>query len=104
MHGFFDLKEGQSEAVFAEAYRAFADHLIERQLITASRVMRRSPNDNYDSTPPQTKYYVSMDFVDLAQSEECWDYIESHEAASTQLHRAVYARIESYSFFLSEDI
>ena len=104
MHGHFDLKAGQSEAVFADAYDKFAAHLIERELIIASRAMRRRPDPNYDSSPPETAYYISMDFVDMVQAQACWDYIEDAESASTKLHRNVYGRIESYSFFLSEDL
>ena len=104
MHGFFDLKANQSEAAFADAYNQFATHLIEHQLIIASRAMRRRPDPNYDSSPPKTKYYISMDFTDMVQAQACWDYIEDAATTSTKLHRNVYGRIESYSFFLSEDL
>ena len=66
--------------------------------------MRRSPSENYDSSPPATKYYVSMDFTDLAQAQACWDVIEGLEEPSARLHRLVFAKIKTYSFFLSEDI
>lgn len=104
MHGLFDLKPNQSETAFATAYDAFADHLIEQQLIIASRAMRRRLDPNYDSSPPSTKYYISMDFVDMAQAQACWDYIEDAAVASTKLHRNVYGRIQNYAFFLSEDL
>jgi len=104
MHGFFDLKANRSEADFAEAYEKFAAHLLERKLIVASRAMRRKPDANYDSSPPDTKYTISMDFRDMAQAQECWDYIEDSGTASTELHRDVYSQIRSYSFFLSEDL
>lgn len=104
MHGFFDLKADQSEAEFADAYDQFATHLLERKLIIASRAMRRKPDANYDSSPPETKYTISMDFTDMAQARECWDYIEDGATASIELHRNVYSRIKSYSFFLSEDL
>lgn len=104
MHGFFDLKEGQSEAAFAQAYEAFAAHLLLQKLIVASRTMRRRPDANYDSSPPETKYYINMDFIDMEQAQACWDYIEDEATASTKLHRNVYGRIKDYAFFLSEDI
>lgn len=104
MHGFFDLKEGQAESEFAIAYDKFASHLIEQKLIVSSRSMRRRPDSNYDSSPPETKYYISMDFVDMAQAQACWDYIEDSAKASAMLHRHVYARIKDYAFFLSEDL
>ena len=104
MHGFFDLKDNQIEADFARAYDNFAAHLLEQQLIVASRSMRRRPDPNYDSSPPETKYYISMDFVDMAQAQACWDYIEDDAVMSTKLHRNVYGRIKDYAFFLSEDL
>ena len=104
MHGFFDLKSNQSEAAFAVAYNKFAEHLIEQGLIVASRAMRHRPDPNYDSNPPATKYYISMDFTDMVQAQACWDYIESSTAQKTKLHHNVYGRIENYAFFLSEDI
>ena len=104
MHGFFDLKASQSEATFADAYAQFAAHLIENGMIVASRSMRRRPDPNYDSSPPDTNYYISMDFTDMVQAQACWDYIEDGTAASTKLHRNVFGRIESYSFFLSESL
>ena len=104
MHGFFDLKSAESEAAFKAAYNAFGDYLIECDLITAHKAMRRSYDDNYDSSPPETKYYVSMDFVDLDQSRNCWDFIEKHDETSARLHRSVFSKIKDYSFFLSEDL
>lgn len=104
MHGFFDLKENQSEAEFARVYNDFAAHLIEQGMIIASRAMRRRPDPNYDSSPPETEFYISMDFDDMAQAQACWDYIEERATLSTQLHSNVYGRIQNYSFFLSEDL
>ena len=104
MHGFFDLKSNIDEAEFKRAYDAFGDYLIGCKLITDHKAMRRSYDDNYDSSPPHTKYYVSMDFIDLDQSQNCWDFIEKHDETSAKLHRSVFSKIKNYSFFLSEDI
>ena len=104
MHGFFDLKPNQDEQTFKAVYDRFGDFLIKEKLITAHKTQRRSYDDNYDSSPPETKYYVSMDFVDLKQSQDCWAFIEQHSPESAKLHRDVFARITNYAFFLSEDI
>ena len=106
MHGFFDLKQADREAelAFKLAFDEFGDYLQKCHLITSYKAMRRSPNDNYDSRPPETTYYISMDFVDLAQTEACWDFIEEHDQTSARLHRNVFSKISDYSFFLSEDI
>ena len=104
MHGLFDLKENCTEAKFAKAYNNFAQHLIKQEMIVSSRVMRRRPDANYDSSPPETRFHITMDFVDGGQAAACWDYIENNREASHLLHRTVYAQIERYQFYLSEDI
>ncbi len=106
MHGFFDLKQSdhETEWAFKVAFDEFGQYLKTCNLITSYNVMRRSPNENYDSRPPESKYYVSMDFVNLVQTQECWDFIEEHDQTSARLHRNVFSRIKDYSFFLSEDI
>jgi len=65
MHGFFDLKEEQSETEFTHIYNDFAAHLIEQRMIISSWAMRRCPDPNYDSSPLETKSYISMDFIDI---------------------------------------
>ncbi|MEM9774393.1 MAG: DUF6614 family protein [Chloroflexota bacterium] len=104
MHGFFDLHEGNDESEFKKTYQAFGDYLIENNLITGHKVMRRSYHAGYDSGAPETRFYVSMDFIDLEQANACWDYIEERQMNSHVLHRNVYAQIRNASFFLSEDI
>ena len=104
MHGLFDLKSGCREDRFAAAYRRFAIHLVEAKLIVSWRMMRRRPDPNYDSSPPATGFHVTIDFADYAQAEACWEHIEHNREASHLLHRGVYAQIENYRFYLSEDI
>ena len=104
MHGFFDLKEGTDEADFKVAYDKFGDYLIESHMITGYKAMRRSYHHGYDSKAPETRFYISMDFADLAQANGCWDFIEERRADSHGLHVDVYAQITNASFFLSEDI
>jgi hypothetical protein len=104
MHGFFNLKNTTSELELKIAFDEFGNHLKNRQLITSFRFMRRSPDENYDSNPPPTMYYINMDFVDLAHAQKCWDYIEANKRQSTRLHQTVYSKIDDYSFFLSEDV
>ena len=104
MHGFFDLKDVDSEVTFKRVFDDFAEHLQECQLITSYKVMRRRPDVNYDSNPPSTTCYICMDFVDMAHTQKCWDYIEKNDAVSGLLHRHVYSKITNYSFFLSEEM
>ncbi|MEM8857531.1 MAG: DUF6614 family protein [Chloroflexota bacterium] len=104
MHGFFDLKNDSTEVEFKKAYDAFGDYLAEQDLLIDYKVMRRSYHPGYDSGAPETRLYVSMDFTDLVQANDCWDFIENRHGDSFRAHRDVYARIKNASFFLSEDI
>lgn len=104
MHGLFDLKDNCTEAKFVKAYNHFAQYLIEQNLIVSSRAMRRRPDANYDSSPPESGFHITMDFVDGAQASACWDHIENNKEVSHLLHRAVYAQIQRYQFYLTEDI
>ncbi len=104
MHGFFDLKDETSEPEFQRALDDFVSHLKECELISSHKVMRRSPNENYDSNRPSTKYNIGMDFENLVNAQECWHYIERNEGVCALLHSQVHSKIRDYSFFLAEDI
>ena len=104
MHGFFDLMDETSELEFQKAFDDFVSHLKECELISSHKVMRRSPNENYDSNPILTKYYIGMDFENMANAQECWDHIERTEGVSALLHSQVHSKIRDYSFFVAEDI
>jgi len=104
MHGFFDLMDETSELEFQKAFDDFLSHLKEYELISKYKVIRRSPNKNYDSNPPSTKYYIGMDFENLAQAQECWHCFERNEGGCALLHSQVQSRIRDYSVFLTEDI
>lgn len=104
MHGLFDLVDETSELEFRNAFDDFGSHLKEYELISKHKVMRRSPSKNYDSNPPSTKYYIAMDFENMAQAQECWQRFERNEGGSDLLHNLVQSKIKGYSFFLTEDI
>ena len=104
MHGFFDLRDESAEVEYKTDYEKFGAHLIEQELITGFRVMRRSYHAGYDSGAPDTRFYISMDFLDLVQANRCWDYIEARPQPSHKFHAKVYAQIKNATFFLSEDI
>jgi hypothetical protein len=104
MHGFFDLQDEPSEPEIQRAFDDFVSHLNECELISSHKVMRRSPNENYDSNRPSTKYYIGMDFEHLANAQECWHYIERNEGVCALHHIQVHSKIRDYSFFLAEDI
>ena len=104
MHGLFDLVQPGGEAEFRSAFDRFAEHLFEQRLIVSWRFMRRLPHYGYDSTPPSTRFHVSMDFDSELTAQQCWDYVEQDLPPVRELHRAVNSRVTREVFFLCEDV
>ena len=104
MHGLFDLVRSDGEAEFKAAFDRFAEHLCEQGLIRSWRFMRRLPHYGYDSTPPATRFHVSMDFDSRETAQRCWDYVEQDLPPVQRLHRAVNTSVTREVFFLCEDV
>ncbi|MEM7430526.1 MAG: DUF6614 family protein [Pseudomonadota bacterium] len=103
MHGLFDLVDGVTEAEFDQAYDAFSEHLIGSGLMVSSRFMHHQDHDGYNSNPPKTQHYVTAEFVDMQQAQDCWDAIEEYQEPLHELHLAVNEKIHNYRFFLTRD-
>lgn len=68
------------------------------------RFMQRQAHDGYNSRPPSTRFYVSMEFMDMDYAQRCWDYIEAKDEPIDSLHTAVFSKIQNFRFFLSTDV
>lgn len=104
MHGLFDIKDGIDEAAFHAAFAAFGEHLKERGLATSWRMMRRQEHAGYDNGPPQTRYYLSVEFEDTGQSGRCWSYVEEDAEPLRSLHRNMNSKVHNARFFLCSDV
>lgn len=104
MHGLFDLKEKYNEHEFKQAVDNFAAHLQQMNMLSAWRFMRRTPHPGYDARPPAKNFYVSVEFIDLPQSQECWAYVENNQEPLRSFHRAVNSKVKNTIFFLCEDV
>jgi hypothetical protein len=102
LHSTFDLHSSGAE--FKQAFDSFGKHLRDQDLVISWRFQQRHPHPGYDSTPPETDYYVSLDFRDMDQAEACWTHIEDHIAPGDRIHREVYSKIRDYTFWLTEDV
>ncbi|MBT8080040.1 MAG: hypothetical protein KJO31_15790 [Gammaproteobacteria bacterium] len=104
MHSTFNLTPGTSETEFRRAFDAFCEHLLGRKLMVGWRVMRRVEHDGYNADEPAGHYYLLTEFMDQAQAQACWDYVEADGPPIRGLHRAVREKTTDTSFFLASDI
>lgn len=104
MHGLFDLIDGEQEEKFRQSFDQFSEHLIGHRIMTSGRFMRHQKHDGYNARAPSTQYYVSVEFADMHQAEECWALIEAADEPLKSLHNAVFSTIENTVFFLSTDV
>ncbi len=104
MHGLFDLNEGVDESDFRRVFDLFSEYLKSIDMVVCWRFMRHQEHDGYNSGEPATKYYVSMEFSDMNQAEQCWDIIEDNSEPLHSLHTDVFSKIQDYRFFLSTDV
>ena len=104
MHGLFDLKPGIDLQDYRNALEAFCRHLQAQGYVAGWSLMRRSPHPGYDRNPPETAYYVSIDFPDRAQAENCYRYVAANEEPLRSLHRTMNAKVvpTTTRFFLFE--
>jgi hypothetical protein len=104
MHGLFDLKDGEQEEEFRQSFDQFSEYLIDLRMVVSGRFMRHQEHDGYNARAPLTQYYVSVEFADMHQAEECWALIEAAAEPLKSLHNAVFSTIENTVFFLSTDV
>lgn len=104
LHGLFELKDGCYETGFQPAFDAFSGYLRQRDLLVSWRLMRRVRHDGYDRNPPATPYYVSLEFLDMAQAKSCWAYVEEGKEPLSSLHRAMNSQVRNTTFFLCSDV
>ena len=104
MHGMFDLKDNVKEGEFRHSFDLFSEHLNAIEMTRTCRFMRHQAHDGYNARPPSTKYYVAVEFLDIAKAEQCWDYIQENNEPIKSLHTAVFSKIQNSRFFLTSDI
>jgi len=103
MHGLFDLKDGVQEDTFRHSFVEFSEHLLEIRRLASYRFMRHQAHEGFNTREPSAQYYVSMEFLDMNQAEECWALIEDSSEPLKSLHDAVISKVVNFEFFLSSD-
>jgi hypothetical protein len=106
LHGLFDLREGEAETEFKQAFHAFVDHLQDKGFVVRRRLMRREPHEGFESGRPAQRYYTAIEFPDLVVEQACYEYVAADEEPVRSLHRAMNSKVEpsSTSFFLCSDV
>ena len=89
MHGVFDLKPGIAADAYGDAFVAFSRHLKDQGYVTDWRFMRRAPHPGYERGPPETHFYVGIDFPDRAAAEACYRYVAADAEPLRTLHRTM---------------
>ena len=104
LYGVFEVAEGSREADFLAAFVALRDHLLDVDLITGGRMLRRTPHENYESDPPRLSHVVELDFATDQMAEACWDYIQDPGSAGRPIHHAMIILMGEYRFALYESV
>ena len=103
MHGLFDLNDGVKEGEFRQSFEALSEHLKDVRMAIGSRFMRHQAHEGYNARPPLTRYYISIEFSDMVQAQQCWDYVQEGREPLKSLHGAVFSTVSNTTFFLSSD-
>jgi hypothetical protein len=104
MHGLFDLKPGITAEAYGAAFEAFCRHLKDQGYVTDWRFMRRAPHPGYDRNPPESGFYVGIDFPDRETADECYRYVAADAEPLRTLHRTMNSKVvpTTTCFFLFE--
>ena len=103
LQSFFDLHDHCSPEKFNDAINALSAHLVERKLLLSHQFMERQAHDGYNADAPDSRYYHAMKFVDMAQAEQCWSYIEEDSEPVNTLHGVIKTSVTNTSFSLYRD-
>jgi len=99
-HGWFDLKEGESDVGFADALGAYLGHLKGQGLIAGWRLTRRT----LGLGPPQLpEFNVVIEVESLSQLDGALNRVASRADPIEGLHHAVNSRVRNLFFALHRD-
>jgi len=99
-HIWFNLKDGVRDLDFAEAARAYLDHLKSSSAVEAYRITRRKLGLGHPNLP---EWHVTMDFENLAQLDRAFDRVSSRTDPAESFHHAVNSKVRDIFFALYRD-
>lgn len=99
-HGWFNLKEGESDVGFADAVAGYMGHLKERGMIAGWRLTRRT----LGLGPPQLpEFNLIVEVESLAQLDAALNHVAARADPVEGLHHGVNARVRDLFFALYRD-
>jgi len=99
-HGWFDLKEGESDVGFADAVARYLGHLQEQGLIAGWRLTRRT----LGLGPPQLpEFNLIVEVENLGQLDGALGRVATRADPVESLHHAVNSRVRNLFFALYRD-
>ncbi len=99
-HVWFNLKEGVGDLEFADATRAYLDHLKETGLLAGYRMTRRK----LGLGPPQLPdWHITIDFETLAQMDQAFERVSARSDPVESFHHAVNSKVQDVFFALYRD-
>lgn len=99
-HGWFDLKEGESDVAFADAVARYLGYLKEKGLIAGWRLTRRT----LGLGPPQLpEFNLIIEAESLSQLDGALGHVTTRAEPVEGLHHAVNSRVRNLFFALYRD-
>ncbi len=99
-HIWFNLKEGVRDLEFADAARAYLDHLKECGDIAAYRITRRKLGLGHPDLP---EWNITLDFEDMSQLDRAFGRVAARADPVESFHQAVNAKVCDIFFMLYRD-
>ena len=99
-HIWCNLKEGVSDADFAQSARAYLEHLKGEGLIAGYRITRRQLGLGPNEIP---EFHLMLEFDGLGQLDEVFSHVASRAAPAEGFHHAVNSKVRDVVFALYRD-
>jgi hypothetical protein len=99
-HIWFNLKEGVKDTDFADAARAYFEHLKSKQSLVSYRITRRKLGLGHPSLP---EWHAWLEFDGLAQIDQAFSNVASRANPVESFHQAVNSKVTDLMFALYRD-
>lgn len=99
-HIWFNLKPGEQDAVFAEHFRRYMEHLQARGVIAGWRLTRRKLGLGPAALP---EFHGWIETDGLAQLDAAFHLVSSRSGDGEILHQCVNSRVQDVMFALYRD-
>ena len=99
-HIWFNLKDGVRDTEFADAARAYLDHLRDGGMVAGYRMTRRKLGLGHPSLP---EWHVTLDFENMAQMDRAFERVSARADPVESFHQQVNSKVRDIFFALYRD-